>query len=1269
VAQTDFVSRGQELVSAGQYQEAVKVCRLGLLARPGEVNGRLVLALALLALRRYDEVLAEMRVAIELEPGNAGAHQLRGEALLRKGDPHGAVDTLTRAKKLAGSDPAIAGLLEEAKLAQAAAGPPAFADGDSMTKHYPSHRGGDAAGSGRSGSFTKPIDRRRAPADDRTPTPDTLRVGDKSGTVELDPELEGVELEDDELADPPSSVSTVEVSDDDLEEIDDDDERAPEAQTRAGRPGRTPTPAARVDPGPAGRPGERPADRSWRADENSESATKKHALPVPPRDEDAAPTVPRPLIDDDRPPRAPVDRARAPARPSPEMFEEESSLQGRASHPRLAELPAGPLGGLTPAPVMTPSGRFLSTPSGPGAVVGGGAAPAHAPTVAGAMPSPAGTPPGMAPPSGRLVPAAAPQAKTMVPATMAAVRPTVAMSAAEAPSTSGPPGADMDLIRAGLGPDYGATPLPPPMATVAPGPGPSPRTSRMSLRSPLMIAVWVTITLAIIGGGVFAGFKIREVRLAKQISSARKAAAEVARTDTWAGWRNARDRLAAISRARASGGNRAALAKARAILAARYDDDLEGARAAVADVAKEASEDAALARAYLAIADGDGAAATAAITAAGGADADAELALAAAYAAALEARWDAAASTARRATEQDPRPAAFALLCAVETARQRFPDAERACAEAERLVPGHPAAIIARARQRAASGAARAEADKLRVELEGLNAEAARPVADQRLGVSPGQAAWAQLALAEVGLAAGEPQKARVAIERLKGGQRSSRGLLEAQAALGLALGDVGEAGRLAEQGLERWPTSPIFTAVRARALLSTGDLEGAAAVIGKLAAADDSIELTILRGEIAIAKHDLPAATKLLDAALAKRPDDLDALLARAAVDLENNDPHAAQTRLEARYSKQAPPRLTIAYASALRLQKQWQDARVALGRITTDGAPGPITGRAWLERARVERDAGNAKDARDAYGRAQEMLPSSREAQREAAVLAIDDGDALGGRDALKKLIDGAADDGAALVEAARALTFTGDLAGAKAYLDRAADLDATPAARLARERGRLALRHRDTKGALAALQRSIADDERDFEAWLLLLDAQLVAGDTAEARRVNDEILRKFPDRRDSGLVTGRVALISGRTNDALTDFKSAKTALVNAPRRALADACFWVGFSFYAQGDFANAMLQLAEATKHEATNADAYGILGQIYVETQDWVNAATTLARAVELDPENPDAWFSLGVARQNLRRPKDARAAFEHYLAAWPAGDRAAEARQYLGR
>ena len=52
---------------SGQYQEAVKVCRLGLLGRPTTVEGRVVLGQALLALKRYDEVLAEMRVALELD--------------------------------------------------------------------------------------------------------------------------------------------------------------------------------------------------------------------------------------------------------------------------------------------------------------------------------------------------------------------------------------------------------------------------------------------------------------------------------------------------------------------------------------------------------------------------------------------------------------------------------------------------------------------------------------------------------------------------------------------------------------------------------------------------------------------------------------------------------------------------------------------------------------------------------------------------------------------------------------------------------------------------------------------------------------------------------------------------------------------------------------------------------------------------------------------------------------------------------------------------
>src|ERR1041384_2519691 len=110
VSQSDFVTRGQALVSSGQYQEAVKVCRLGLLGRPPTVEGRVVPGQALLALKRYDEVLAEMRVALELDHTSQAAQALKGEAQLRKGDGHGAVETLGALRHAGLADAHVASL-------------------------------------------------------------------------------------------------------------------------------------------------------------------------------------------------------------------------------------------------------------------------------------------------------------------------------------------------------------------------------------------------------------------------------------------------------------------------------------------------------------------------------------------------------------------------------------------------------------------------------------------------------------------------------------------------------------------------------------------------------------------------------------------------------------------------------------------------------------------------------------------------------------------------------------------------------------------------------------------------------------------------------------------------------------------------------------------------------------------------------------------------------------------------------------------------------
>src|SRR5262249_19517695 len=147
------VGGGRGLVSSGQYQEAVKVCRLGLLGRPTTVEGRVVLGQALLALKRYDEVLAEMRVALELDHTSHPAQVLKGEALLRKGDGPGALEALGKLRSLGVADGRIAERMAEAERRASRSAPgqaslavgfvakdPADFASEQGTKNYPAHQ-------------------------------------------------------------------------------------------------------------------------------------------------------------------------------------------------------------------------------------------------------------------------------------------------------------------------------------------------------------------------------------------------------------------------------------------------------------------------------------------------------------------------------------------------------------------------------------------------------------------------------------------------------------------------------------------------------------------------------------------------------------------------------------------------------------------------------------------------------------------------------------------------------------------------------------------------------------------------------------------------------------------------------------------------------------------------------------------------------------------------------------------------------------------------
>lgn len=126
--QENFSYRAKVLITQRRYEEAIKLCRDGLLANPNHVEGTVLLAMALLALNQYDQVCREIEPLLQREPEHALAHRLLGEAHLRLGHTAQARHHLELAKKAQPEIPAIIELLEEVERSAKAAKHPKWAD-------------------------------------------------------------------------------------------------------------------------------------------------------------------------------------------------------------------------------------------------------------------------------------------------------------------------------------------------------------------------------------------------------------------------------------------------------------------------------------------------------------------------------------------------------------------------------------------------------------------------------------------------------------------------------------------------------------------------------------------------------------------------------------------------------------------------------------------------------------------------------------------------------------------------------------------------------------------------------------------------------------------------------------------------------------------------------------------------------------------------------------------------------------------------------------
>lgn len=1130
--QSDFVNRGQDLVAAGQFQEAVKVCRLGLLGRPAVAEGRVVLAQALRGLRRYDEVIAEMRVAIDLDPTLVDAHVLRAEALLRTGEVHAAIEALQRVRRLAPADPRIAELLDEA---QQSAGDRSLGAGEDTVKR-PAARAGSA------------------------PVPEAVDSEISSGAIELDPELEGVEVRDD------------------FDEMD---------VPRAAQPGRAAAASTPV--------------------KSSNPATI--ALPAPVAAAGArrgSPTKPPP-------------GAQSPIAPA-------AKADAKSSFPATLAMPS----------------PFDPTPHS----LGGSAAPRD--DLAKAMTR---HDPWNALPTDR---AGARDPSPQVPQPPSiAVQPTMALHAEPPMSFEQQQSAVnvaklfADAASNRRGP-YGAAvrEAPHPLSTTLAGVGgppvapaepmvPGAPAVQTQARPPFRFAMWALIGVVVIGAGLGAGYQIRGMRLDKQIKAAQTRVQEVTKSDTWAGWTSAAESLGAVADAAGTVENRAAFARARALIAFEFGDGQPEAERLVESLGGAGGLDGKIAASYVALMRGDSSAAKQAATAAmAQSSADPAAMYVASQAALINGDFANATTFGKNALGKEPRPQYAIGLARVYATASAWGDALNALQRVLASEPNHPNAVLERGLVLAASGriAPGASAGKeIRSQIETLLA--------QPRTLAPAQIGFGNLVLARIDAARNDMAAARHDVEvAAKLGLDEQRFAEQAVETL-VALGEVALAQKAAASALASWPTSKRVRIAVGEIALAQGRATDAMQACSQPDLATVPQARAIL-GQARLATDDFEGARKDFDAALKAAPQLEAALVGRAWLDIALRQPagDAAKKLGERVASGAATPAVVIAHAATLRSTgelAQRDQARQLLEAVVA-GSPSPDLGRAHLELARVYRDSGDAAGARKAYSDA--SARGSYEARLESGLLAIEDRDPKGGAAALGALLkdSGKQPRASLVVEVVRARALAGDHAGAAQLIETAAKLPGVVEWKLNRERGRLALRRGDIPAAVAALTSALKDCQNDPETFLLAADAAGASG-TAEFVATVEQLYReRMNGTAEASLVSGKLLLAAGSIAKAEKAYIDARDALKSnrGSPRLVAQANFGLAVIAYTKRNDPDALAKLNLVINDDPSVYDAYLFKADIIRDK----NQALEQARAaIQYNPDYPRAWLVLGKAAASL--------------------------------
>jgi tetratricopeptide (TPR) repeat protein len=774
--------------------------------------------------------------------------------------------------------------------------------------------------------------------------------------------------------------------------------------------------------------------------------------------------------------------------------------------------------------------------------------------------------------------------------------------------------------------------------------------------------------MATIGGGFMGGLKLREQRVLRQVTQVQADAKALASTDTYLGYKQARDLYGRIDQFQGDDSSQSAFARSEAALAAEFGHSPGTGAALLAEVGDKSGLDSLVAGAYIAIAKGDHGEAAEKATLITESYADAAIGhYLLGRAKILAEDPEAALVSIDKALKLGASPLVYVAQARAEALQGRYSEALSAVAQAIEGEVANAAGVIWQARILLQSGELPknpSDPDDLLKEL----IERSRSRELNAKSLSPAQGAWAGLVLAEIKLHRGDNAEADKVLAEAKVNRPSDWLFSEMLADILIRLGKNKEAGAEATKASETWPGRAKPRITLALVALLDGDPEGAIEILDGLDEVESLAEALIVRGRANLTLGLLDKAVSDLDKALEMRSRDSDAIIARAKVDIMRGDAKAAIGRLEPMYDRTAGPNLAIAYATALRTRGKLTQARSVLDPLVgEDGSAAAL-----IELAALEQSEGNFVQARAAFKRAIAVDPGSQDARLGAALLDIEDGKINAGRKGLEALVAEGTENGQILVEAARARTWTGDSESARILLERTSKASSWLNWKVARESGRINLRRQNLDDAIVDLLRASGLRPTDPDTRLLLMEAYLVARNKKGAQSTLEDIAKSFPDSPVRSIAAGMLALLQDKPTEAAAAFEMARLKLIdlNASNLQQGRVAYWLGRAMEVSGDLGGATGWFERAIGFNEADAAAYFYMGQVQIRDGKTKKMVASYKKAMDIDPGyNPIAWYFLGSQYASEKKNDLAAKALESFLQHYPekTGDLVIDAKALL--